>query len=410
MQRLVKIISKISYWAIVLLPLAMVISTGMMNTFIGLVVISWLLKKLLEGKWDFVKTPVALPFLFFILMALVSFCNSIDYRASIKGMEKLFKYGLLFLACAQEIREVKHLKRIIVSVALVIILVSLDGLWQLILGADFIHGRALLSCGIDLPRVTASFSSPNAMGIYLACFTPLLFGLAFFHLKGRLRIFIGLASVLGMTGIFLTFSGGAAIGLIGGILFLAIVRRHKVVLVMILALFLAGPFILPENLKDWARKVNYNPLEFVCGPGRVTIYANSMNMIRQHPVIGFGVNTFSKNYAKYKLAEMEKYAATSDTMYAHNNFLHMAGEVGLVGLGIFIWFLVALFKNGWQVYRRSGDDFLKITALSLIACIIAFLINGLTETSLYNQIGICFWFITGLLLCLNKISQSEGAI
>jgi len=407
MQKFIKIIEKFNYWGIILLPFALAISTGMLNAFIGMVIGTCIVNKVLKKEWHFIKTPVNLPFLFFILVALISFYNSVDYKSSFKGIEKLLKYSLLFLACAEGVKDIKHLKRIIASIAFFVGLIGLDGIWQFIFKRDFIHGHNLLSCSINLPRVTASFSAPNGMGIYLAVLTPLLFGPAFFYLKGWKRYLVTVAVTLGGVGILLTFSGGAAIGFFVAVLFMAIILKHRIILALILAVLLMSPFIIPKNLKNWAKEVNYNPIEFVCGTTRITLYATAANMIRQHPVIGVGVNTFSKNYGSYKLVEMEKYAPTEDRMYAHNNFLQMGAEVGLLGLGIFVWFLVMLFRSGWQIYKRSESEFLKITALSLIACVVAFLINGLTETSLYNQIGVSFWFIVGLLLCLNKFLENK---
>jgi O-antigen ligase len=404
---MLNIVEFVIYWSIILFPFAMVISTGLLNTFIGLIVGFSIFKKILKKECFFIKTPVSLPFLFFLLIALISFYNSIDYRISFKGIEKLLKYGLLFLVCAQEIKEVKHLKRIIASIAFFVVLIGFDGIWQSIFGHDFIHGYPMVSCLIKLSRVTACFSAPNGMGIYLACLTPLLLGLGFFYLKGQKRYLVLAAALLGVTGIVLTFSAGAVIGFSCAVLFMAIVRKHKTILGMILVVLLITPFILPKNLKDWAKEVHYNPIIFVCGPGRITLYANSANMIKQHPLIGVGINTFSQNYDRYKLAEMEKYAPTSTRMYAHNNFLHMGAEIGLFGLGIFIWFLVMLFSSAWQIYKKSESGFLKITALSLLASVVAFLINGLTETSLYNQIGIVFWFVVALLLCLNNFSKQK---
>lgn len=407
MKKFINFVEGIKYWSIVLLPFALMISTGIMNTCIGLVIGSVILSKILKKEWCFVKSTAFVPFLLFILVALISFYNSLDYRSSIKGIEKLLKYGLLFWACVEGVKNIKHLKMIIASIAIFVALIGLDGIWQSIFGWDFIHGRTLLSCAINLPRVRASFATPNAMGIYLAVLTPLLFGLAFFYLKGWKKYLIALVTALGAVGILMTFSAGAVIGFFSSILFMAVVRKNKLILGLLLVVLLIAPFVIPRNLKDWAKKVDYNPVVFICGQERITLYATAINMIKQHPVIGVGVNTFSRNYGKYKLAEMEKYAPTQDRMYAHNNFLHMGGEVGLLGLGIFLWFLVMLFRSGWQVYKKSESYFLKITALSLLACVIAFLINGLTETSLYNQIGVVFWFVVGLLLCLNKFLENK---
>ncbi|MCK9433023.1 MAG: O-antigen ligase family protein [Candidatus Omnitrophica bacterium] len=406
MKKAIEFIGALNYWSVIILPFAMLISTGLMNTFIVLVIVSFLLSKILKKEPPAAGGAILL-FLLFIIAALASFHNSVDYRASIKGIEKLLKYGFLLWACSGSIRDEKHLKRVAVSIAFSVCLVGLDGFWQLVSGSDFIRGNALRSCSIHLLRATASFSSPNSMGIYLAVLTPFLCGLGFFFLKGWKKLFMIIAAACGAAGILMTFSGGAAIGFFTAVLFLALVRRHKVILICILAILLATPFIIPRNLKDWARQVNYNPVVFVCSPQRITLYATAWNMIRHHPVTGVGINTFSKNYSNYKLAEMEKYAATPDGMYGHNNFLHLTAETGFLGLGIFLGFLFMLFRGAWRRYLALEDDFLKISALSLIACVIAFLVNGLTETSLFNQIGASFWFVAGLLLSLNNFSVKK---
>jgi len=410
-DKLIKIFNFIIYWSLIILPFSIGIAQGVKETVTGFIIGFFVLGKIIKREKLFIKTVVNLPFLLFILVSIISFKNSIDYKASFMGIVKFIKYGFIFLVYAEEMRDLKHLRRIIVSVICGVCLVSIDGLWQYIFKQDFIRGQPLCTFFI-LPRTTASFPWPNAMGIYLAALAPFLFGFALFYFRGKKKYLMFAPAIVGVAGLYLTFSRGAGLGFFIAVLFMAIVRKSKFIITVLIAILLVFPFIMPKNIKVWARQVNYNPVVFMCNPERLTIYATAVNMIKHHPVVGVGVNTFSKNYAKYKLVEMEKYAATPDSMYAHNNFLHMAAEVGLIGLGIFLWFLFMLFRQGWQMYGRFDLEFLKITALSLLSCLIAFLINGLTETSLYNgRVVTVFWFITGLLLSLNnftKIKESSG--
>jgi len=84
----------------------------------------------------------------------------------------------------------------------------------------------------------------------------------------------------------------------------------------------------------------------------------------------------------------------------------MGGEIGLLGLSSFLWFLFLIFKFSRRIYLRVKDNFLKVSSLSLNACVIAFLINGLTETSLYNaKVAVMFWFLAGLTLSIGKIKE-----
>jgi len=138
------------------------------------------------------------------------------------------------------------------------------------------------------------------------------------------------------------------------------------------------------------------------------MYMNATNMISQHPLIGVGVNTYAKNYGKYKTKEAEAYAHTLDSAYAQNNFFQMAGEMGLIGLGLFFWLLWLLFRELLRYYKDSQDEYLKIVSLSLVACFIAFLINGLTESSLYySRVAAMFWFFVGISLSLRKSAHAR---
>jgi hypothetical protein len=78
----------------------------------------------------------------------------------------------------------------------------------------------------------------------------------------------------------------------------------------------------------------------------------------------------------------------------------------LIGLGLFFWLLWLLFKELLGYYRKLPDAYLKIIALSLVACFIAFLVNGLTESSLYySRVATMFWFFVGIALSLRRIND-----
>lgn len=112
-----------------------------------------------------------------------------------------------------------------------------------------------------------------------------------------------------------------------------------------------------------------------------------------------------KNYKKYKESPEYNNVGTSDYHYAHNNFLHIAGELGLAGLGIFIWLLYKLFRECGVIYKGLRDHFIKIVSLSSIACLIAFLVNGLTESSLYySRLALIFWYLAGFSLGIKKFT------
>ena len=408
MKQIIKYLEFTIYWSIVLIPFSIAIAPAATSVFMGFLFFSFLVKKILKKEKLFVNTPINLPFVILILISIISFKNSIDYHASFRGLAKLMQNAFLFLICAEEIKDKKHITCVIFAVILGASLASFDALWQVLFGKDFIRQHAPI-INIGIKRATAAFPNANVLGVYLSALAPLIIGLSLYLFKGRKKIVMLFLSVLTITGIVLTFSRPTALALYISVLFLSILRKDKTLIAILLILLLIIPFIMPGNIKDWARKINYNPIVFMCNTDRIVIYRNTINMIKHHPIIGVGVNTFSKNYLTYKLPEPED-ARTGDTMYAHNNFLHLAAETGLISLFVFVWLLWNLFLYSGYVYKSLKDNYLKLLSICLAASLIAFLLNGLTETSLYySRVAMIFWYLIGLSLSLEKFIHADNS-
>jgi len=408
MMKMLEILDFMIYWSIVIMPFSVAIAPALANSFIGIFSVLFVIKKLITRK-PFSTNRLTLVFFgLFFAASVISIINSVSYSSSFQGIIKLLKYILIFLVCSEEIRDKQHINRVIVSICSGVCLAAIDALWQMVFGYDFIHHIAIQSA-IGLPRPTASFPNPNVFGIYMTAFTPLIFGLTFFYFKGRNKLLMFFVSVLGLAGVFLTLSRGAGLGTYLAILFLSIANKKKLFALILIGILIIFPFVMPKDIKQWAKEINYNPIVFMLNQERISIYNNTINMIEHHPFIGVGLNTFSKNYGKYKTEAAEKYAHTPDTIYAHNIYLQTAGEVGLLGLAMFLLFLFQVFRVILKASRKLSDEYLRITVLSLAACLIAFLVNGLTETSLYYpRVSMIFWYLIGFGLALGRISENNS--
>lgn len=404
-DKILKFLDFSIYWSIVIMPFSVAIAPGLANTFIGFFIAFFIIKRLLFRQ-AFSTDGLALIFFgLFFLVSLISIFNSVSLATSLKGISKLIKDILILLACSEEIRDRKHLSRIIFAICFGVCLSSLDALWQMISGYDFIRHNAIQSA-LALPRPTAAFPNPNVFGIYMSALTPLIFGLTFFYFKGKNRLLMSLVSLLALCGVFLTLSRGSGLGVYLAMLFLSIINKKKMITLILIGVVIISPFLMPRNIKQWIKEINYNPVLFIYEPVRISIAMNTINMVKQHPFIGVGVNTFSRNYGKYKTEQAEKYFHTPDTIYAHNTYLQMAGEIGLLGLSAFLLFLFQIFRRVFNASRRLKDQYLKVAGLSLPASLIAFLINGFTETSLYySRIAMIFWFLLGMSLALNRFTN-----
>lgn len=408
MKNIMKCLDFCIYWAIVLLPFFIAIAPAPMNVFMGFLVAAFLIKKILKKENLFTKTAINIPLLLFFLITCLSIFNSINLKDSFKGgIARLINYAFIFFVIVEEVKDQKHIRRIIFAMVFGLILVSLDAIWQVITGYDFIR-RYEPIINIGLIRATASFKDANTFGIYLSATAPVIFGLTIYYLKGIKKITFTFINFIVLTGIALTYSRPTLLAIYMALFFLGITRKNKILIIILVIFTIAVPFILPGSVKKWAKDVEYNPLRFMCNDDRIAIYRNSLNMIRHHPVIGVGVNTFMKNYKNYKESPEYRNVITSDYLYAHNNFLHLAAEIGLVGLSIFLWLIYRLFRECMSIYKRLDDSYPKIISLCLSAGLIAFLINGLTESSLYSsRVAMIFWYIAGFALALKKFAHAN---
>lgn len=406
MQKVLKFLDFVIYWSIILIPFTMAIAPAPMNVFMGYLIAAFLAKKIIKKERLLMKTPVDLPLMLLFILTFFSLFYSGYFKDTLRGgVLRLLQYVFVFYALCEEVKDKKHIWKIICSVIAALLLTCANEIWQISTGKDFMRGYdAILN--INLLRATSSFNDANVLGTYLSAVSPLIFGLTLFYFTEKKRIVFAVLSVIALIAVLLTYSRPTFLAIYVVLVFFGIVRKSKPLIIFMVVFTLISPFLLPKTVKDWAKVVEYNPIRFMCNDDRIAAYINSTHMIKDHPVIGLGANTYMKSYKNYNISSY-KGLRTIDTMYAHNNFLHMAAEIGLLGLGIFLWMLFALFKGCAKVYKGINDKFLSVVSISAIACLIAFLVNGLTESSLYSaRVALIFWYLSGFALSLNRIKYA----
>lgn len=386
----------------------MAIASIPLNVFMGLLLVGFLLKKALTKTALFSGNAVNKPLILLFIITCLSVLHTVDFKDSIKGgVLRLLHYIFILLIMVEEIKDKKQVTRIIVSIIFGIILSTINEIWQVSTGYDFIRGYAP-TINIGLVRATAAFKDANTLGIYLSAISPLVFGLTLYYFRNKAKSTMFFVSIIALTGIIITYSRPALLAIYIALFFLSAVRKDKIIAALLIISALISPFIMPKSVKQWAKDVEYNPVRFMCNDDRIAVYRNSINMLKAHPFIGLGANTYMKNYKKYKEFPEYRNIVTLDYMYAHNMFLQMAVEIGLIGLAVFFWLIYKLFAQCRAIYHNIKDEYLKIVSLSLLACLIAFLVNGLTESSLYySRIAGIFWYLAGFSLALNKFTNAN---
>jgi len=342
------------------------------------------------------------PIAFFLGACLVSLFGSFHIEQSVHGFfTKTLEWFIIYFLAVEVFTEKKHL-----AVALVIFLITslamaFDGIVQFHLtGRDIFLGR-IIPREDPLARsgATAAFKHANILGAYLTCAVPLAFTAIFCFSKRYLKVLSSLTLVVSLWLLVITFSRGAWLAAASGCLFFLFLFKREIFFVGlgVLLLLILGIFIFSSpQTKTSFRMTNEslnNSLSY-----RLGLWEDSLKMIQDKPAFGHGLNTFMPLFQEYR----QKYKGKFDfgPTYAHNSFIQLTAETGLVGLMGFLWILLRLFKKVIAQIRSLRHNIPSIVlSAGLLTGIFSFLIQSGVDTNFYSlQPSILFWLMVGFLI------------
>ena len=146
------------------------------------------------------------------------------------------------------------------------------------------------------------------------------------------------------------------------------------------ALLIAANLILPSMDFDLSR-FNYVALIAGGGTNRVTIWMRLIPVIVQHYFwFGYGPGNYCTEQIVSPLVNRV-------FPHAHNTFLESWGQVGMIGLMVYVSIYWCAFRRIWLASRAN------VHCLVIFALMVALLVNGLGE-SMFT--GLNLWFLLGI--------------
>lgn len=278
--------------------------------------------------------------------------------------------------------------------------VCVIGLYQ------FVTGDVILADGVA--RLTAVWGSPNNVGLYLGRLLPVALAFALLWRKARARWVYGALTVLFTATIVLTYSRGAVLlgvpasvfFILGALYFQAhhLSRRARLGLgAAIVAGVIALLFLFSTE--------RFQSL-FQSGTGtaffRVAVWTSAVNMIRDHPLLGVGLDNFLYEYPKYILPEAWREPNLS---HPHNFLLDFWVRLGVFGVVILFGMLGAFYRRAWHGFKTTNDLYTRALMLGLMASMADFLAHGLIDAA-YFYVDLAYVFM--LTLALTQLSQTPS--
>lgn len=259
-------------------------------------------------------------------------------------------------------------------------------------------------------RLSGSFGNANETGAALAVGVALAGGLAF-SLRGHpaLQLAAAIGVPLCMLALFLTVSRGGIVALVAllvaGVL-VAGPRRGTVMAAAALGAVMAVAYfgVLAGSQE------REHLFQSDGGAGRTDIWRIGWRMVEANPVAGVGAGNFPNSSVHY-LLEPGSIARTDfivdDPKVAHNTYLGVLAELGVVGLGLFLGIigaaLAALLKAA-RSFGEAGDRDMDILSRAVLVALVGFLTAaffGSREFS--NQL----WLLLSLGPALLALARAE---
>ncbi|MCK4437282.1 O-antigen ligase family protein [bacterium] len=389
-------------------PLISGITWKWSNTYFQLLILFligvWLLRMVLEGRITFLKTPLDLPILAFSIALIVSTIKTVHRQASLEQFYQFMSYPLLYYLFINILRERKEITAVISTILAVAILVSLYGIYQNYIALEetrewvrIYHSGQFSSqfmSRLGTHKVFSTFVYPPALAGYLSLVFPLAFCFLIYAQSKWMRILSGLTLVSGGLCLYFTYSKGGWVAAFLSMIFLFAILlcrkmqskgcdyREKIrrygPLILIFLLILIIPFLFPAIREFLLEHEPFNHLEGFFGSltVRVDYWKAGLGMLRDYPVFGSGLGTFGTLYAKYKLPQGR------EVQLAHNNYLQVWTEMGILGIVSFLWLWIVFLKRGWRLINRlRGTE--AAVAVGCYVGVVAFLIHSLVDFDLY---------------------------
>lgn len=316
-----------------------------------------------------------------------------------------FALFIFFAAAIAFIDSTKRLKKVVWLITIFGFAYSFFAILQSVLSPDKIYGLY----DVSLKAAYGSFVNRHNFAAFIEMAIAVPLGMMFVGAveKDRKLLFI---TAIGLMGIALILSGsrGGLVAFLAEIFFLVILTTKtksynqfilKIGLsVALVAVVIVGAIMVggESSLTRISESVGSDNVT----SGRTEIWSVSLEIIKNSLPFGAGLGAYSVAYTPY-----DAFNGLSRVEQAHNDYLQVLTDAGLVGLIIGAAFLFLFFKTGFKNVSAS-NTFRRGVAVGAFAGCFAVLVHSFFDFVLHTT-AVSVMFLT--LLALIVVSGKEYA-
>ena len=385
----------------------------------------WIARMISEKKILFTKTSINVPVFSFLLCSLAASFHSAHIENSLETVAHDYLiYFLIFFCMINTIQSQEQAKRILKAMLITCGLVCAYGLY------GYYTGIAIRD-----ERLVATFEYHSRIAKYISLLLPIAVCLFLWYKDIVSRLSLALLVFLCGFSLILTMSRTSWIAVLITMLFIGFAVQKKLLMVIVIGVCALLIFMLPSKFITHAKTIAQVDKFFASKKtlgDRLLCWKASISMIREHPLLGIGPGkkNFRDAFQLYggKIKEAEKQIkkekasgqpkeikirkksvvkGVEKLSHAHNIFLHIWVETGIVGLLAFLWLFVMVFYSSVKSWRalKSGNE--KALLLGITASLISIFSHGSTDSFWKKPDALFLWYIIGILFVIIRSASSR---
>ncbi len=341
---------------------------------------------------------------------------SVNCRETLHELLRVSSYALLYVLTIQLFAAPERLKNTANIVILLAAAIAFLAIIQAMTSPQKIYW---FRQGPSNAHPFGPWINPNQFAGYMEMMCPLAFALYLFY-RPRVKsqetmrekivsffsepgvhqhLYLGLAAVLMALSVFVSLCRGGILSLVAAgalFLFLYNLKFPKRGRMALLVLF--GCIAGAVSWFGWDIIVaEFNTSFDTSGrltDGRLTLWSDVLLIIKAFPIFGTGFGSFVSVYPLYKTID-------DNLIYdhAHNDYLELLSDGGVIGFGLAAWFVLAVLVHGWKMIRERRDQYAILLGIGSISGIAAVLFHAVTDFNMHNgAVGFYFFFLCGVLI------------
>jgi len=355
----------------------------------ALLLLFWIWQQITSGGLQLRANPLFAPVALFglIIVVQIVFGLSAYVHATREELWKYAAYGVLFLFASQCQRASAH--RLLTILAVFGFAVALFALVQNLTYNGKIYWYS--------PSVGSSFGPYANYSHYaglMEMLTPIALAMALADGARRPQQLLWMvAGVVMAATIFISSSRGGMIAFIVEMVFFAglfVARRSSQTAWTLFAVCLLIGFLslwIGDGRMLTKLDSLTEPLTNTNAATRLTIARDSLRMVPDRPIAGWGLGLFPIVYPQYR-----SFPTDDLVNQAHNDYVQALVETGVLGFGCVVWFIVNLYRSGIQNLRARSKVATARTLGPLVGCT-GILVHSFSDFNLHIPANAALFFV-----------------